>query len=96
MMADQKGDTMARTYIIKTRNGIKLFTSEQIINNAKEQERAGVRPAYAWRDYKTGEPSTPPGWLVWSTWEDGAGVVYRRNDGEYIISTGMQGDFVCI
>lgn len=95
-MADQEGKTMAENYIIKTRDGSKLFTSEQIINNAKEQESAGVRPSFAWMDYKTGEPSTPPGWLVWSTM-DGCGVVYRRkSDGNYIISTGMQGDFVCI
>ena len=95
MMADQKGEAM-KTYIIKTRNGNKLYTAEQIIENAKEQEHAGIRPAYAWRDYKTGEPSTPAGWLVWSTL-DGCGVVYRRkSDGNYIISPGMQGDFVCI
>ena len=96
MMADQNGKTMERNYIIKTRAGSKLFTSDQIINNAKEQERAGVRPSFSWMDYKTGTASTPPGWLVWSTM-DGCGVVYRRkSDGNYIISTGMQGDFVCI
>lgn len=85
---------MTRNYIINTRNGSKLYTADQIIENAKEQERAGIRPAYAWLDCKTGEPSTPPGWLVWSTM-DGCGVVYRRNDGKYIIVTGLQGDF-CI
>ena len=94
MMADQKGEAM-KTYIIKTRNGSKLYTAEQIIENAKEQERSGIRPVYAWRDYKTGEPSTPSGWLIWSTL-DGCGVVYRRkSDGKYIIVTGWQGDF-CI
>lgn len=87
---------MERNYIIKTMNGSKLYTAYQIIENAKEQERSGIRPAYAWRDYKTGKASTPAGWLVWSTM-DGCGVVYRRkSDGKYIISTGMQGDFVCI
>ena len=64
--------------------------------NAKEQERAGIRPAFAWMDPKTGEALTQPGWLVWSTL-DGCGVVYRRKkDGKYIINTGMQGDFVCV
>ena len=83
---------MARNYIIKTRNGSKLYTAEQIIENAKEQERAGVRPSFAWMDYKTGTASTPAGWLVWSTMDD-CGVVYRRaSDGKYIINTGMQGD----
>ena len=72
-MADQKGKAM---YIIKTRNGSKLFTSEQIINNAKEQERAGVRPSFAWMDYKTGTASTPPGWLVWSTMEGCRAILF--------------------
>ena len=67
-----------------------------LIENAKEQERAGIRPAFAWMDPKTGEALTPPGWLVWSTL-DGCGVVYRRKkDGKYIINTGTQGDFVCV
>lgn len=85
-----------KTYIIKTRNGNKLYTAFEIIENAKEQERAGIRPAFAWMDPKTGEALTQPGWLVWSTL-DGCGVVYRRKkDGKYIINTGMQGDFVCV
>lgn len=86
---------MVENYIIKARDGSKLFTSEQIIENAKEQEREGIEPHFAWYDYKTREPITPPGWLVWSTMY-GCGVVYRRNDGKYIIVTGWQGDFVFI
>lgn len=85
-----------KTYIIKTRNESKLYTASEIIENAKEQERVGIRPAFAWMDYKAGEALTPPGWLVWSTL-DGCGVVYRRKkDGKYIINTGTQGDFVCV
>lgn len=95
-MADQKGETTEMNYIIKARNGSKLYTAEQIIENAKEQERSGVRPSFAWMDYKTGTASTPPGWLVWSTM-DGCGVVYRRkSDGKYIIATGWQCDFIFI
>lgn len=85
-----------KTYIIKTRNGSNLYTASEIIENAKEQERAGIRPAFAWMDPKTGEALTPPGWLVWSTL-DGCGVVYRRKkDSKCIINTGTQGDFVCV
>ena len=85
-----------KTYIIKTRNGSKLYTAFEIIENAKEQERAGIRTAFAWMYPKTGEALTQPGWFVWSTL-DGCGVVYRRKkDGKYIINTGMQGDFVCV
>lgn len=72
-----------------------LVTADQAVNNALKQEAAGMVPRYAFHDYKTGENLTPPGWLVWSTYADGCGVVFRRNDGKMIITTGMQGDF-CI
>ena len=68
-------------------------TEKEIIENALEQERQGIKPHYAWFDYKTQEPITPPGWLVWSSIEYGCGVVYRRGDGKMIITTGVQGDF---
>ena len=70
-------------------------TDEQIIENALQQERDGIQPQYSFRDYKTGEKLTPPGWLVWSLYDGGCGVVYRRADGKMIITTGLQGDFVC-
>ena len=85
-----------KTYIIKTRNGSKLYTAFEIIENAKEQERAGIRPAFAWMDPKTGEALTQPGWLVWSTL-DGCGVVYRRKKVvKYILNTGIHFVFVCV
>lgn len=68
----------------------------QAINNALDQEKSGVIPRYSFRDYKTGEKLTPPGWLVFSTFADGCGVVYRRSDGKMIVTTGFQGDFVVI
>ena len=72
-----------------------VLSDEEIVANAKQQERDGVTPLYSWYDYKTGEKATPPGWLVWSM-DRGCGVVYkRRTDGAYIIVTGVQGDFVC-
>lgn len=83
-------------YVLHTKNGIELVTESQAINNALDQEKSGVIPRYSFRDYKTGEKLTPPGWIVWSTFADGCGVVYRRSDGKMIITTGFQGDFVVI
>lgn len=83
-------------YILHTKNGVVLVTESQAINNALDQEKSGVIPRYSFRDYKTGEKITPPGWLVWSTFADGCGVVYRRTDGKMIVTTGFQGDFVVI
>ena len=69
-----------------------LLTDNEIISNALEQEKAGIKPHYAFYDYKKHEKVTPAGWLVWSL-GDGCGVVYRRKDGKMIITTGLQGDF---
>lgn len=68
-------------------------TDQEIIQNALDQEKSGTDPHYAFIDYKSKEPITQLGWLVWSLWDGGCGVVYRRNDGKMIISTGIQGDF---
>ena len=70
-----------------------MATDEEIIENALQQEAAGIDPHYAFYDYKKKETVTAPGWLVWSL-RDGCGVVYRRNDGKMIICTGVQSDFV--
>ena len=69
-----------------------LLTDDEIISNALEQEKSGIKPHYAFYDYKKHEKVTPAGWLVWSL-DDGCGVVYRRKDGKMIITTGLQGDF---
>lgn len=83
-------------YVLHAKNGVVLVTESQAINNALDQEKSGVIPRYSFRDYKTGEKLTPPGWIVWSTFADGCGVVCRRSDGKMIITTGFQGDFVVI
>ena len=70
-----------------------LLTDNEIINNALEQEKAGIKPHYVFYDYKKHEKVTPAGWLVWSLSDGGCGVVYRRKDGKMIITTGLQGDF---
>lgn len=41
-----------------------LLTDDEIINNALEQEKSGVKPHYAFYDYKKHEKVTPAGWLV--------------------------------
>lgn len=87
---------MEERYILNTGKGVQIVTESQAINNALDQEKSGVIPRYSFRDYKTGEKLTPPGWLVFSTCADGCGVVYRRSDGKMIVTTGFQGDFVVI
>ena len=86
-----------RNYLLHTQNGNRIITESEAIENALEQEAAGIKPMYKVRDYKTGEAITPPGWLIWSTFADGAGVAHRREtDGKIIILTGWQGDFIFI
>lgn len=85
---------MERTYILHTKSGTKIITETDAINNALDQEKKGVEPRYSFYDYKNCEKATPPGWLIWSTLQDGCGVAYRRNDGKMIVCTGMQSDFV--
>lgn len=89
---------MERNYILHFKNGeSRLVKESEAIQNALDQEKIGVKPHYVRRDYKTGEKITPSGWLVWSTWEDGAGVVYRREkDGKFVLTTGWQADFVTV
>lgn len=70
-----------------------LLTDDEIINNALEQEKSGIKPHYCFYDYKEKKATTPPGWLIWSLNNGGCGIVYRRKDGKIIIVTGLQGDF---
>lgn len=87
---------MEKSYLIHTKEGNKVFTADEIISNAKEQEAKGIKPAYAFLDAKYEKPILPAGWLVWSTWDDGCGVVYKRSNGDYIIVTGWQSEFAFI
>jgi hypothetical protein len=83
---------MERTFIIHRHNEENLIIKEsEAIQNALDQEKEGITPHYSFFD--KGENITNPGWLVWSTYEDGCGVVYRRNDGKMILITGWQGEF---
>lgn len=85
-----------RSYILHLKNENRLVAEVEAIREAERQKKAGTVPRYVWRDCKTGEHITPPGWLVWSTCADGCGIVYRRSDGKMILATGWQGDFICI
>lgn len=87
---------MERSYILHLKDGAKIVTESDAILNAEEQEKEGVQPRYAFFDYESNKPLTLPGWLVWSTYADGCGVVYRRHDGKMVLTTGMQGDFCII
>ena len=76
------------------KDGSQLILSDaEIIENALEQEKSGIKPHYAFYNYKNHEKVTPAGWLVWSLSDGGCGVVYRRKDGKMIINTGTQSDF---
>lgn len=89
-------ENMEQVYIIHKADKTSLIIKHsEAIQNALDQEAAGIKPEYKLRDYKTGKAITPPGWLIWSTLEDGAGVAHRReSDGKMILLTGWQGDFI--
>ena len=83
-----------KLYLIGEKDGkILTATESEIINNALEQEKDGIKPHFAWWDYKNHRPVTNKGWRVWSSVNHGCGVVYRRHDGKMVIVTGVQGDF---
>ena len=83
---------MEEVYIIHTSAASLRITREEAIAEAERQAALGVKPMYRF-DLGRGD-RTPPGWLIWSTWEDGAGVAYLRSDGVWIIARGWQGEFV--
>ena len=76
-----------KKYILHFASGNKIISEKEAIANAIEQKISGVTPLYK----RSG--SDARGWLVWSTFEDGAGVVFQREDGSAYVSTGLQGDF---
>lgn len=85
-----------RNWIIHPERGTKrniIITESEAIQNAKEQEQEGIEPTLCWYNHRTKQAETPPGWLIWSTWEDGAGICYKRSDGKYIVLSGWQADF---
>ena len=85
-----------RNFVLHTKDGNKVITESEAIQNALDQEQQGITGHYIFYDYKNKEQITPPGWLVWYTHEDGCGVVYRRSDAKMILVTGWQGEFAYI
>lgn len=85
---------MEKTYVLHMPGNTMVIKESEAIQKALDQEAAGIVPHYCWYDCDKKEKVTPPGWLVWSTYRDGCGIVYRRDDGKMVVCTGMQGDFV--
>ncbi len=73
-------------YLIHLKTGNRIITTEEAIQNAKEQEREGVEPHY--RHFALEKR----GWLIWSTFEDGTGIIVKSKD-NYRLIRGFQGDF---
>lgn len=77
-------------YIFKHLNGkTSIFTSEQILENAREQKAAGINPHYR---FNFGNEYGAPGYLVCSGLY-GCIVAILTENGGYI-QQGLQGDFV--
>ena len=84
-----------KNYLLHTKSSNKIITKRDAIENALYQE--SIEPHYARYDKKNHKQLSPLGWLVWSTYEDGCGIVYRKKEtGEMIVTTGWQGDFSCL
>ena len=81
---------MEDNYII---NG-KVYSASQVYENALHQRDQGVQPSYRY-NFGKGDYSDP-GYLVWSTWDNGAGVciVNEKYSRGYCILTGWQGEFI--
>ena len=82
-----------RIYFLHLKTGNKRITLEEAIKNAEYQKAQGVAPHYTLFDNTKNEKLSNPGWLIWSTWQDGAGVVVPRDDGKLVLLTGWQSDF---
>ena len=82
--------------LLHTQEGNKTFKRSEMIDNAKQQEADGIKPGYCFYDYKNGKNITPPGWLVYSTYQDGAGVVYKTDKETYIFIRGWQSEFCLV
>lgn len=77
-----------KIYVVKFNNETKVIKEAEAIAEALKQEKSGVKPRYSFRN-----TNCPAGWLVWSSYTDGCGVVYRTKSGKMAVATGWQGDF---
>lgn len=72
------------------------YSAEDLIQNAREQLADGLEPIYCYIFSEKRREYSRPGYLVYSTYQDGAAVVVLDADGKTgRIFTGWQSDF-CI
>ena len=64
-----------------------ILRADDILTEVKKQIADGVEPHYHTKGIDLA------GWLMWSTYHDGAGVAFIREDKQVIIVTGWQGEF---
>ena len=80
------------TVIHTKENGIMILTETDILKNALQQKRQGIKPHYCY-NFGKGELSRP-GFLVYSTFSDGAGVyVLNADETGGILIKGWKGEF---
>lgn len=73
-----------RVHVIGEKNGKCItITVKEILDNALRQERNGIAPHYVFWDYENNKAITTPGWMIWTSYNHGCGVVYRRKDGKW-------------
>lgn len=77
-----------KIYVVKFNDKTKVIKEAEAIAEALKQEKSGVKPHYVFKG-----TDCPAGWLVWSSYTDGCGVVYRTKSGKMAVATGWQGDF---
>ena len=69
----------------------RIFTAEQIIQNAEQQKAAGIAPAYRYY-YGKQYGYSEPGYLIVSLYS-GCIVAIEHRNGNFQIVRGWQGDF---
>lgn len=80
-------------YILKDKDGnTRVFTDEEIVNNAKQQAASGTTPDYRYF-YGEHHGYSEPGYLVASMYS-GCIVAIPHKNGNYQIIQSWQGDFV--
>lgn len=82
-----------RIYFLHLKTGNRIITESEAIANAEEQKAKGIKPHFVLYDRLHDEKLSLPGWLIWSTWDYGVGVVVPRDDGKMVVLTGWQSDF---
>lgn len=78
-------------FMYDSKGNRKVFTHDEIVANAKEQEAKGIKPMYAY-NFGNGEYSGK-GFLVVSMYS-GCIVAIKVDENKYHVIHGWQGDFV--